>query len=236
MSKRRDPNPEFDLFIPALGDLPLKDQREVMERPFFSLQKRKRLKPIEYRSPDGEAWVRVQAIPDYGMATIWDADILIWAASTLNRMKQQGVNDLPRTLTTTPYDLLRAIKRSTGGRDYQELQAALLRLQTTSITTSIRATKRRQKAGFNWLARVLSGGAASVTNGLSLRYHLTITSQEAAAGTQKRVAFMRGDQLEELMVTIPPGIRSGTRLRLQGKGLDGKAGARGDLYLRVTVT
>jgi plasmid replication initiation protein len=95
--------------------------------------------------------VRVQAIPDYGMATIWDADILIWAASTLNRMKQQGVNDLSRTLTTTPYDLLRAIKRSTGGRDYQELQAALLRLQTTSITTSIRATKRRQKAGFNWL-------------------------------------------------------------------------------------
>ena len=151
MSKRRDPNPEFDLFIPALGDLPLKDQREVMERPFFSLQKRKRLKPIEYRSPDGDAWVRVQAIPDYGMATIWDADILIWAASTLNRMKQQGLNDLPRTLTTTPYDLLRAIKRSTGGRDYQELQAARLRLQTTSITTSIRATKRRQKAGFNWL-------------------------------------------------------------------------------------
>ena len=98
MSKRRDPNPEFDLFIPALGDLPLRDQREVMERPFFSLQKRKRLKPIEYRSPDGEAWVRVQAIPDYGMATIWDADILIWAASTLNRMKQQGLNDLPRTL------------------------------------------------------------------------------------------------------------------------------------------
>jgi hypothetical protein len=38
VSKRRDPNPEFDLFIPALGDLPLKDQREVMERPFFSLQ------------------------------------------------------------------------------------------------------------------------------------------------------------------------------------------------------
>jgi plasmid replication initiation protein len=62
-------------------------------------------------------------------------------------MKQQGLNDLPRMLTTTPYDLLRAIKRSTGGRDYQELQAALLRLQTTSI----RATKRRQKAGFNWL-------------------------------------------------------------------------------------
>ena len=42
MSKRRDPNPTFDLFIPLMNDLPLKDQREVMERPFFSLQKRKR--------------------------------------------------------------------------------------------------------------------------------------------------------------------------------------------------
>ena len=85
------------------------------------------------------------------MATIWDADILIWAASTLNRMREQGVNDVPRTLRTTSYDLLRAIKRDTSGRAYQELQAALQRLQTTSISTSIRAPKRRTKAGFNWL-------------------------------------------------------------------------------------
>lgn len=151
MSKRRDPRPEFDLFIPVVGDLPLKDQRETMERPFFSLQKRKRLKPIEYQSPDGDTWVKVEAMPAYGMATIWDADILIWAASTLNRMKEKGINDLPRTLHTTAYDLLRAIKRPTGGQNYQELQAALQRLQTTSISTSIRTTKRRRKAGFNWL-------------------------------------------------------------------------------------
>lgn len=151
MTKRQNPNPEFDLFIPLMGDLPLKDQREVMERPFFSLQKRKRVKPIEYKSPDGETWVKIEAIPAYGMATIWDADILIWAASTLNRMREQGVNDLPRTLRTTSYDLLRGIKRDTSGRAYQELQAALQRLQTTSISTSIRAPRRRTKAGFNWL-------------------------------------------------------------------------------------
>ena len=101
MSKRRNPSPEFDLFLPMMGDLPLKDQRETMERPFFSLQKRKRVKPIEYQSPDGETWVKIEAIPAYGMATIWDADILIWAASTLNRMREQGANDLPRTLRTT---------------------------------------------------------------------------------------------------------------------------------------
>ena len=151
MTKRRHPNPEFDFFIPLVGDLSLKDQRETMERPFFSLQKRKRVKPIEYTSPDGGTWVKIEAIPAYGMATIWDADVLVWAASTLNRMKEQGVNDLPRTLRTTTYDLLRAIKRDTSGRAYQDLQAALQRLQTTSISTSIRAPTRRQKAGFNWL-------------------------------------------------------------------------------------
>lgn len=151
MSKRSDPNREFDFFIPLMSDVPLKDQRETMERPFFSLQKRKRVKAIEYRSPDGDAWVKVEAMPAYGMATIWDADILVWAASVLNRMKQQGVNDLPRTLTTTTYDLLRGIKRGTSGRAYQELQAALQRLETTSIRTSIRAPTRRAEAQFGWL-------------------------------------------------------------------------------------
>ena len=63
MTKRQNPNPEFDLFIPLMGDLPLKDQRETMERPFFSLQKRKRVKPIEYSSPNGETWVKIVAMP-----------------------------------------------------------------------------------------------------------------------------------------------------------------------------
>ena len=58
-----------DLFIPFIADLPLRDQREVMERPFFSLAKRKRLTPIEYVSPDGSAFVNVLPHHDFGMAT-----------------------------------------------------------------------------------------------------------------------------------------------------------------------
>ena len=141
---------QFDLFIPLMRDLPLKDQRETMERPFFSLQKRKRLKPIDYKSPDGEVEVKVEAVPTYGMATIWDADILIWAASALNRLKNEGRNDLPRELKTTAYDLLRAIQRDTGGKGYADLKAALNRLQTTTIFTSIRAKQGKQRR-FSWL-------------------------------------------------------------------------------------
>ncbi|MBF8261247.1 MAG: Heat shock protein DnaJ domain protein [candidate division NC10 bacterium] len=75
------------------------------------------------------------------------------------------------------------------------------------------AIGRGIKAGFAWMRQMLSGGEDPAARGSNLRYHLTITSQEAASGAQKRVAFMRGDQLEELMVTIPAGIRSGTRRR-----------------------
>ncbi|HEX7944230.1 MAG TPA: replication initiator protein A [Phenylobacterium sp.] len=134
-----------------MGDLPLKDQRELMERPFFSLSKRKRLKPIAYTSPDGDVWVHVSANPRFGIATIWDADILIWATSRLNQLRQSGANDIPRTIRTTSYDLLRAIRRDTGGKGYKELQAALERLQSTVIETSLRAPKRNKRAQFGWL-------------------------------------------------------------------------------------
>jgi hypothetical protein len=53
MSAKRSAKPQLDLFIPYVTALPLRDTRETMERPFFSLAKRKRLKPIEYVSPDG---------------------------------------------------------------------------------------------------------------------------------------------------------------------------------------
>ncbi|MCZ7627494.1 MAG: hypothetical protein M5R38_18545 [Candidatus Methylomirabilis sp.] len=90
-------------------------------------------------------------------------------------------------------------------------------------------------AGITLARRWLSGEVRPVDHDPHLRYHLTIAAQEAAFGVRKRVSFMRGDRLEELMVTIPPGTRSGTRLRLKGKGLEGRDGMRGDLYLHVTV-
>jgi len=151
MSKRAVRDQEFDLFIPRMNTLPLKDQREMMERPFFSLQKRKRLKPIEYASPDGDVWIHVSANPLFGIATIWDADILIWATSRLNQMREKGANDLSPTLHTTAHELLKAIRRDTGGKGYKELEAALQRLQATNIQTSIRATKRDKRAQFGWL-------------------------------------------------------------------------------------
>ncbi|MFT4054370.1 MAG: replication initiator protein A [Novosphingobium sp.] len=149
-AKKTTVSEQFDLFLPYIADLPLRDQREMMERPFFSLAKTKRAKPIDYTSPDGKVHVHVSANPDYGMATIWDADILIYCASVLADMARRGVNDVPRKLHLMPYDLLRAIGRPTTGRAYELLGQALDRLVATTIKTNLRAENRRE-ATFSWL-------------------------------------------------------------------------------------
>lgn len=50
-----------------------------MAYPFFSLAKTHRVAPIDFVA--GGISIHVEAVPDHGWATIWDADILIWAAN-----------------------------------------------------------------------------------------------------------------------------------------------------------
>src|SRR5919199_6583540 len=102
---------KFRLLTYYIADLPLRDQRETMERPFFSLSKRKRMKPIDYHSPDGKLWIKVSPHQDHGMATIWDADVLIWATSQIVEAQRQG-KPVGRQLAFRPLDLLRAIGRA----------------------------------------------------------------------------------------------------------------------------
>ncbi len=151
MSRPRFYNPQFDLFLPTIVDLRFRDQKDTMERPFFSLSKSKRMKPIEYVNENDGIFVTVQPHQDYGMATIWDADILIWAASHLCDMKNRGINDIPRELKFQPHDLLRAIQRSTGGRDYLQLRDSLDRLKTTVVKTNIRMQRNSKDGTFSWI-------------------------------------------------------------------------------------
>ncbi|RVT39642.1 replication initiator protein A [Sphingobium algorifonticola] len=141
---------QVDLFLPQLTALPLRDQRETMERPFFSLSKRKRLKPIDYVSPDRKITVHVSANSEYGLATIYDLDILIYCASVLIEHKRRGTNDIPQTLHIVPYDMLRTLKRDIGGRAYDLLGNALDRLQSTTVKTNIRSGDAVETT-FSWI-------------------------------------------------------------------------------------
>jgi plasmid replication initiation protein len=135
-------------FIVATGDASPRDQRDLMERPFFSLAKARRTAPILYET----AGVRVEvyAVPEHGMATIWDADVLIWAASQIVEAENLGFKT-SRFLRFTPYQLLTAIGRQTGARDYKLLKGALARLQSTVTRTSIRGGEHWRRHQFSWI-------------------------------------------------------------------------------------
>lgn len=106
---------------------------------------------------------------------------------------------------------------------------------------------REERTGlFGQLGRALQGiatGLGRLTRlalgaggrGEDLRQDLPITPEEARRGARKRFRFPRGAEMDEVLVTVPPGVRPGTQLRLRGKGLTGKTGAPGDLYLRIRL-
>jgi DnaJ-class molecular chaperone len=88
-----------------------------------------------------------------------------------------------------------------------------------------------------YLLGTASRGESGQRKGRDIRYSIYISQEEAAKGTKITVAYPRKGKPERLSVRIPPGVKSGTKLRLANKGLEGGNGALpGDLYLRITVS
>lgn len=148
MSNSEKEREQLDLFRALPGDMAPRDAQDLMAYPFFSLAKSRRTAPIDFRS--GGVTVRVEGTQEHGIATIWDADILIWAASQIVEARDSGIRP-SRRMQATPYEILRFIGRGTSLRDYQRLKAALDRLQSTTIATSIRETTGRRLHRFSWI-------------------------------------------------------------------------------------
>ncbi|HTU01350.1 MAG TPA: DnaJ domain-containing protein [Candidatus Sulfotelmatobacter sp.] len=102
----------------------------------------------------------------------------------------------------------------------------------------------RRALGSGGLFGQIAGAVKGIANGVGVVLRLALgsgrpsdvtrdfplTAEEAQQGGRKLFRAMRNGEVEEIMVTVPAGIRSGTKLRLRGKGQKG-----GDLYLRVQV-
>jgi curved DNA-binding protein len=79
-------------------------------------------------------------------------------------------------------------------------------------------------------------GGAGPSQGRDTVSDLTITLEEAAKGAEKLISIQREGRVEKIAVKIPPGIDTGKKLRVAGKGERGPAGGpAGDLYVRVNV-
>ncbi len=139
---------QLDLFHALPGDFAPRDAQDLMAYPFFSLAKSHRTAPIDFVA--GNVSIRVEAVPDHGMATIWDADILIWAASQIVEARDAKLRT-SRLMAATPYEILTFVGRGTSLRDYQRLKAALDRLQSTTVATSIRQPAEGRRHRFSWI-------------------------------------------------------------------------------------
>lgn len=139
---------QLDLFRALPGDIAPRDSQDLMAYPFFSLAKSRRTTPIDFRT--ATVTVCVEGTQEHGIATIWDADVLIWAASQIVEARDAGLSP-SRLMRATPYEILRFIGRGVSLRDYQRLKAALDRLQSTTVATSIRETTGRRLHRFSWI-------------------------------------------------------------------------------------
>jgi plasmid replication initiation protein len=113
---------QLSLFRALSGDLAPRDAQDLMAYPFFSLAKSRRVAPIDFRA--GKIAIRVEAVPEHGMATIWDADVLIWAASQIVEARDGGLKT-SRLMAATPYEILTFVGRGTSVRDTARQIAAL---------------------------------------------------------------------------------------------------------------
>ena len=102
---------QLELFRSVPGDIAPRDAQDLMAWPFFSLAKTKRTRPIDFRM--GSVTIQVEATPEHGMASIWDADILIWAASQIVEARDKG-RATSRLIATTPHEILTFTGRGTS--------------------------------------------------------------------------------------------------------------------------
>jgi plasmid replication initiation protein len=124
------------------ADIAPPDAQDLMPWPFVSLVETPCGRPIDFRM--GDATIPVEA-HEHGMATICDADALIWAASQTVDARERGLRT-SRRMAATLHEILAFIRRREGrpinNRPPQTL-GGLPALRSSSIPQSRHAVMQR---------------------------------------------------------------------------------------------
>jgi len=143
---------QIDLFIASATDISPKEHQDLMSRGWWNLSKQKRTTPIEHHF--GDSYVRVTANPKYGIASIWDNDILLFAISQLMYNKNHGMA-VGRRFQFTGYEFWEFTnKKRKSGKGYKDLWASLERLHHTHVETNIRQGNKSRQHSFVWLSDI----------------------------------------------------------------------------------
>lgn len=100
-----------------------------------------------------------------------------------------------------------------------------------------RAGGGRSSGGFRDIFS--QGTRKQSVKGKDIEYQIEIDFDTAIKGGVRDITINRQKlnkvNTEKLSVKIPPGVSTGSRIRVQGKGESGSRGKQGDLYLRMKV-
>ena len=149
------PLEQLDLFIASATDISPKEQQDLMARSWFSLAKQKRIEPIEHSF--GDSWVKITGNPKYGLATIFDNDVLIFViAQYMAHLNNRNITQAPgRRFQFTGYEFWKFVgKKRFSGKGYTDLWKSLERLHHTFVETNIRLDTKRRHHSFNWLSEI----------------------------------------------------------------------------------
>lgn len=147
MARLKQKHPNHDLFILDVADVVPKDDTASMEHPIFSLSTKPDMRELKYEN-NGHI---LKVIPSgYGLATIHDKDILIWAISKIIHAKNRG-ESYSRRVEGSGYEVLIATNRPTNDVGYNRLEAAFTRLRGTTFITTIRTGGKMEKRIFGMI-------------------------------------------------------------------------------------
>lgn len=135
-----------DVVVCELVNYSFKDDAATMEAPIFSLSTQEDKQIWVWTSNDGTKTVEVKP-SFFGRATIFDKDLLIFAASHLTEEINKG-NIPSRTIRFTASNYFKATGRNTSGNYYERFKISLERLKGTTITTNIKTGNTRTAKGF----------------------------------------------------------------------------------------
>jgi plasmid replication initiation protein len=138
---------QFLLDSPLLGKV--KNDRTMMVWNFFALSKERVTELPLFR--DDQLGVRIEVVgTKYGVATVYDKEVLIYIASLMQDKLNRG-EMVNQRFTFTAHDYFRVCKIMPGGRAYERLAGALERLQGTQIRTNIETGGEGSDKWFSWL-------------------------------------------------------------------------------------
>jgi plasmid replication initiation protein len=155
---------QLAFFVPAVYDAPIKDDMNLMDIAPFALSKISSEGVIRYELKD--SIITVEGGAEVGLATAYDYDIVISMISHLADATRQYLideskglrpNAPARTYKPAASEILKFCRRSLGGKQYEDLEKALDRLQATRIKiTNLSGEKgreRRAAEGFPLIGR-----------------------------------------------------------------------------------